>query len=96
MADQSILFPEGIATDIMVKIQDHYAPVDFMVLDMEEKMIHLLFWEHRSSTLPMQSSTLDLDKSTSSYQQKRYAIVLTVILLMSSRRRPAPRGGDVN
>jgi hypothetical protein len=37
MADQSIQFPEGIVRDIMVKIQDHYAPVDFMVLDMGEK-----------------------------------------------------------
>jgi hypothetical protein len=36
MADQSIRFPEGVAKDIMVKIQDHYAPADFMVLDMEE------------------------------------------------------------
>jgi hypothetical protein len=33
MADQSIRFPEGI----MVKIQDHYAPADFMVLDMGEE-----------------------------------------------------------
>jgi hypothetical protein len=37
MADQSIQFPEGIAKDIMVKIQDHYAPADFMALDMEEE-----------------------------------------------------------
>jgi hypothetical protein len=37
MADQSIRFLEGIAKDIMVKIQDHYAPSDFMVLDMEEE-----------------------------------------------------------
>jgi hypothetical protein len=37
MADQSIRFPEGIAKDIMVKIQDHYAPADFMILDMEEE-----------------------------------------------------------
>jgi hypothetical protein len=29
--------PEGIAKDIMVKIQDHYAPADFMVLDMGEE-----------------------------------------------------------
>jgi hypothetical protein len=36
MADQSIQFSEGIAKDIMVKIQDHYAPADLMVLDMEE------------------------------------------------------------
>jgi hypothetical protein len=37
MADQSIRFPKGIAKDIMVKIQDHYAPADFMILDMEKE-----------------------------------------------------------
>jgi hypothetical protein len=37
MADQSIHFLKGIAKDIMVKIQDHYTPTDFMVLDMEEE-----------------------------------------------------------
>jgi hypothetical protein len=37
MVDQSIRFPEGIARDVMVKIQDHYAPADFMVLDMGEE-----------------------------------------------------------
>jgi hypothetical protein len=37
MADQSIRFSEGIAKDVMVKIQDYYAPADFMVLDMEEE-----------------------------------------------------------
>jgi hypothetical protein len=36
MADQSIRFPEGIAKDVMVKIHDHYASADFMVLDMGE------------------------------------------------------------
>ena len=37
MADQSIRFLEGIAKDIMVRIQDHYVPADFMVLDMGEE-----------------------------------------------------------
>jgi hypothetical protein len=37
MVDQSIRFPEGIARDVMVKIQDHNAPADFMVLDMGEE-----------------------------------------------------------
>ena len=37
MADQSIRYPKGIARDVMVRIQDHYAPVDFMVLDMGEE-----------------------------------------------------------
>jgi hypothetical protein len=37
MVDQSIRFSEGIARDVMVKIQDHYAPADFMILDMGEQ-----------------------------------------------------------
>jgi hypothetical protein len=37
MADQTIRFSEGIAKDIMVRIHDHYAPADFMVLDMGEE-----------------------------------------------------------
>ena len=37
MVDQSIRFPEGIAKDIMVRIHDHYAPTDFMVLDMGDE-----------------------------------------------------------
>jgi hypothetical protein len=34
MVDQSVRFPEGIAKDVIVQIQDRYVPVDFMVLDM--------------------------------------------------------------
>jgi hypothetical protein len=37
MADQSIRFPKGIARDVMVKIQDHFVPADFMVLNMGDK-----------------------------------------------------------
>ena len=37
MADQSIQFPKGIAKDVIVRIHDHYAPTDFMVLDMGEE-----------------------------------------------------------
>jgi hypothetical protein len=37
MVDQSIQFLEGIDKDVMVRIQDHYAPADFMVLDMGEE-----------------------------------------------------------
>ena len=33
MADQTIQFPEGVAKDILVKIQDEYAPADFVILD---------------------------------------------------------------
>ena len=37
MADQSIRFPDRIAKDVMVKIHDHFAPADFMILDMSEE-----------------------------------------------------------
>jgi hypothetical protein len=37
MTDQSIRFLKGIAKDIMVRIHDHFAPADFMVLDMGEE-----------------------------------------------------------
>jgi hypothetical protein len=34
MADQSLRWPEGIAKDVLVKIQDYYVPGDFLVLNM--------------------------------------------------------------
>ena len=37
MVDQTIRFLEGIAKDIMVRIQDHYVPANFMVLDIGEE-----------------------------------------------------------
>jgi len=35
LADQSILYPVGIAEDVPVKIRNFIIPVDFVVLDME-------------------------------------------------------------
>ena len=37
MVDQSIQFLEEIEKDVTVRIHDHYAPTDFMVLDMGEE-----------------------------------------------------------
>ena len=37
MADQSIIFLERIAKDVMVRIHDHYALANFVVLDMGEE-----------------------------------------------------------
>ena len=37
MTHQSIRFPKGSVKDVMVRIHDHYAPTDFMVLDMGEE-----------------------------------------------------------
>ena len=52
MANQTIQFLEGIAKDIMVKIQDYYVPADFMILDMgeEEEDVPIILG-NRSSTL---------------------------------------------
>ena len=59
-------------------------------------MIHPSSLEDRSSTLLLiQSSTADLDKSTSNSLEKRYAVISIVIPLMSSRGRTA-LGGDVD
>jgi hypothetical protein len=35
LADQSILYPVGIAENIPIKIRDFFVPVDFVVLDMQ-------------------------------------------------------------
>ena len=34
MANQTIWFPEGLARDILIKVQDNYVPIDFIILDM--------------------------------------------------------------
>jgi hypothetical protein len=95
MADQSVWFPEGIAKDVIVQIQDRYVPADFMVLDMGVEEETPLSWEDHSSTPPMLSSTLDLDKSTFNSQIERYAVTLIVILITNNPRRTAI-GGDVD
>jgi hypothetical protein len=44
MADQSSRKPVGIARDILVRVQDQYAPTDFVILDMgpnREVPLHL-------------------------------------------------------
>ena len=43
MADRSIVKPEGIIEDVLVKVGRFIFPVDFMVINMEEdKHVHLL------------------------------------------------------
>ena len=34
LADQSICYLEGVATDLLVKVRSAYVPIDFMILDM--------------------------------------------------------------
>jgi hypothetical protein len=66
--DSVVIETEGIAKDVLVQIQDRYVPADFMVLDMgAEDEETPSSWEDHSSTPPMPSSSLNLDKSTSSF-----------------------------
>ena len=48
MADQTIRFPEGVAKDILVKIQDEYAPADFVILDMDRTSTSSSSWDGHS------------------------------------------------
>jgi hypothetical protein len=91
MVDQSLRWPEGIAKDVQVKIQDYYVPIDFLVSTCREMKTHRSSWGDLSSTPLTQSSILDLDKSIFDFQ--RYAVNLIVILTMNSRRSPDQGGG---
>jgi hypothetical protein len=80
----------------MVRIHNQFAPANFMVLDMvDEEYDTTIILGRSSSTLLTRSSTLDLDKSTSNFLEKRYAVISTVIQLTNNQRRAALEG-DVN
>jgi hypothetical protein len=67
-----------------------------MVLDMGAKDEETpSSWKDRSSTPPMPSSSLDLEKFTSSFQIERYVVTLIAILLLSSPRSSAI-GGNID
>ena len=39
LADKSIKYPRGIMEDVLVKVENLYFPVDFVILEMEEDMV---------------------------------------------------------
>jgi hypothetical protein len=84
-------WPEGIAKDVLVKIQDYYAPADFLILDIPGDEDTPIILGDLSSTPLTQPSTLDLDKSISDLQ--RYDVNLIVILSKNSQRNPDQGGG---
>ena len=95
MVDQSIRFLKGIAKDAMVRIHDQFAIADFMVLDMGEEdntpiIIGRPFLNTTNTIIYVVSR-----QSTSNSLEIRYAVILIVIPLMSSRRSPA-LGGDID
>jgi hypothetical protein len=72
----------------MVKIQDHYVPTDFMVLDMGEEEIDppivlgRPFLNTTHAIIYMRSGEIHFQ-----FPIERYAIISIVILIMSSQRR---------
>jgi hypothetical protein len=95
MADQSIQFLEGIAKDIMVKIQDHYAPADFMILDMEEEDDSPIILGR--ALLNTTNVVIYIGSGHVHFQfpKEKVCCYFNNYTLLSSRRSPA-LGGDVD
>ena len=80
----------------MVRIHDHYAPADFMVLDMgkeEDDTLIILgrpFLNTTNTIIYVGSGQVHFQ-----FPRERYIVILIVTLLMSSQSSPAP-GGDVD
>ena len=80
----------------MVRIHDHYALADFMVLDMGEEEYDTPIILRRPFLNTMNAIIyVGSRHSSSNSLEKRYAVILIVTLLMSSQRSLAP-GGDVD
>jgi hypothetical protein len=81
----------------MVKIQDHFVPADFMVLDMGDKeeetpiILERPFLNTTDVIIYIRSGQIYFQ-----FPDKRYAITLIVILIMSSPRSNATIEGDVD
>jgi hypothetical protein len=81
----------------VVKIQDHFVPTDFMVLDMgaEEEDTPIIlgrpFLNTTDAIIYIKSGQIHFQ-----FSEKRYAITLIVILIMSSPRSHETIEGDVD
>jgi hypothetical protein len=88
MVDRIFQFPEGIAKDVMVKIQDHYVPTDFMVLDMGDEEIDppivlgRPFLNTIRAIIYMRSGEIHFQ-----FLAERYTVTSIVILIMSNQKR---------
>jgi hypothetical protein len=86
----------GIAKDVIVRIHDQYAPVDFMVLYMGEEdddtpiILGRPFLNTINAIIYAGSGQVHFQ-----FPRKTYAAISIVIPLMSSQRRPA-LGGDID
>jgi hypothetical protein len=93
MADQSIRFLERIVKDVMVKIQDHHAPADFMVLKMGEDeedtpiILGRPFLNTTNAIIYVGSGQIHFQ-----FPGEKVRVTSIVIPLMNSQKSPAPRG----
>ena len=80
----------------MLRIQDHYAPTDFMVLDMVEEeddapiILGRPFLNTTNMIIYIESWQVHFQ-----FPREKVCVILIFILLMNSLRRAAP-GGDVD
>ena len=45
MADRTVAYPRGIMENILVKVDNLYFPVDFVIMDMEEdRKVPIILW----------------------------------------------------
>ena len=96
MADQTFWISEGIAKDIMVKIRDHYTPTDFMALNMGEEEHDPPIVLEVHSSIRLEKSTWERERSTSNFPMRMYVVTSTVIQHMTSQRRTDQEGGVVH
>jgi len=94
MADQTFRKVDGIVTDVPIKIDNHFVHTDFQVIDMGEDeygppiILGRPFLNTVKAIIYIGTATLELEKSTCSSPQRRYAaILLTLIIYFKTRRR---------
>ena len=96
MVDQLIQFLEGIAKDVIVRIYDHYAHANFMVLDMGEEeddtpiILGRPFLNTINVIIYVRSRQVHIQ-----FSREKVCCYFNITPLMSSRRSLAP-GGDVD
>jgi len=77
LADQSIRYLEGVATDLLVKVRRAYVPTYFMILDMGNDKDTPLILDHPFLNTKMLAYMWLLGKSNSTLlEEKKYLLLL--------------------
>jgi len=97
MVDLTYQFRNGIAKDVLVQIDDHFIPIDFLVLDMGEDDydLPLILGRPFLNTIE-QSSILGREKFTSNSHLRRYVDISLIIQFVKNPRRTNQGGTDLD